>query len=170
MNTRPPYSYDIVGSFLRKPAIVTARKQFAEGAIDQNQLHQVEDESIRELVADEKRVGLRAVTDGEFRRAFWHLDFLAALKGVEEVKAEHFSVAFQGFQPKSQTLKIVDKVDFPEDHPFLSHFKFLNSISENVTAKQCIPSPSMLHLICCVRTEDYTPIPRYENEIGRAHV
>jgi 5-methyltetrahydropteroyltriglutamate--homocysteine methyltransferase len=169
MNTRSPYSYDIVGSFLRKPAIVTARKQFAEGAIDQNQLHQVEDESIRELVADEKRVGLRAVTDGEFRRAFWHLDFLAALKGVEEVKAEHFSVAFQGFQPKSQTLKIVDKVDFLEDHPFLSHFKFLNSISENVTAKQCIPSPSMLHLICCVRTEDYTPIPRYENEADLLH-
>jgi len=117
MNTRPPYSYDIVGSFLRKPAIVTARKEFSEGKINAQQLKTVEDQSIRELVADEKRVGLRAVTDGEFRRAFWHLDFLAALKGVEEVKAEHFSVAFQGFQPKSQTLKIVDKVDFPEDHP-----------------------------------------------------
>lgn len=78
-------------------------------------------------------------------------------------------MAFQGFQPKSQTLKIVDKVDFPENHPFLSHFRFLNVIAENVTAKQCIPSPSMLHLICCVRTEDYTPIPHYENEADLLH-
>ncbi len=78
-------------------------------------------------------------------------------------------MAFQGFRPKSQTLKIVDKVDFPENHPFLSHFHFLNAIAENVTAKQCIPSPSMLHLICCVRTEDYTPIPHYENEADLLH-
>ena len=70
----------------------------------------------------------------------------AALK---EVEVEHFSIAFQGRQPKSQTLKIVDKVDFPEDHPFLTHFRFLREIArDDVAAKQCIPSPSMLHLIC----------------------
>lgn len=163
-NIRPPYKYDIVGSFLRKAAIKEARQQFQDGTITLEQLTDAEDRSITELVADEKKVGLLAVTDGEYRRAFWHLDFLWNLSGVKKVQAQHFSVHFEGFQPKSETVEIVDKVDFPENHPFLRHFRFLNALAGEATAKQCIPSPSMLHLICCVRKEDYQPIPMYKNE------
>ena len=105
----------------------------------------------------------KAVTDGEFRRAFWHLDFLWDLKGVEKVAVEHFSIAFKGHQPKSQTLEIVDKIDFSEDHPFLKHFKFMQRVSGETEVKQCIPSPSMLHLICCIREENYQPIERYQD-------
>lgn len=164
-NQQAPFRYDIVGSFLRKQELKQAREQYAAGTLSAAALKEVEDHSIRSLVDGEKSVGLRAVTDGEYRRAFWHLDFLWNLLGVEKVEVEHFSIAFQGRQPKSQTLKIVDKVDFPEDHPFLTHFRFLREIAgDDVAAKQCIPSPSMLHLICCVRAEDYEPIERYRDE------
>ena len=109
---------------------------------------------------------MKAVTDGEYRRSFWHMDFLWGLTGTQKVKTEHFSVAFKGFQPKAETVRIVDKLDFPEDHPFLKHFRFLQSITagDDVQPKQCIPSPSMLHLICCVREPNYQPIARYQDE------
>ena len=165
-NTKAPYRYDIVGSFLRTDAIKDAREAFAAGKIPAEDLKQAEDAGIRGLAAKEKKVGLHAITDGEYRRAFWHLDFLYGLSGVKNVKADHFSIAFKGHQPKSTTLEIVDKIDFPETHPFLAHFAFLKEIADadGVVAKQCIPSPSMLHLICCVRAENYVPIPRYKNE------
>lgn len=115
------------------------------------------------LVKKEENVG--AVTDGGYRRSFQHMDFLWGLTGTQKVKSEHFSVAFKGFQPKAETVKIVDKLDFPDDHPFLKHFAFLQSVaSDLVQPKQCIPSPSMLHLICCVRSTDYQPIERYKDE------
>ncbi|MGN0371847.1 MAG: 5-methyltetrahydropteroyltriglutamate--homocysteine S-methyltransferase [Enterocloster sp.] len=159
-----PFRYDIVGSFLRRKELKKAREQYAAGILSENALKEAEDSCIRSLVEREKAVGLKAVTDGEYRRAFWHLDFLWNLLGVEKVQVDHFSIAFQGHQPKSQTLKITGKVDFPDNHPFLTHFRFLQDIADDVTAKQCIPSPSMLHLICCVREEHYKPIERYADE------
>ena len=162
-NTKAPFRYDIVGSFLRPAALMKMREAFANGNATAEDLRRAEDAAIRDLVAKEKEVGLCAVTDGEFRRRYWHLDFLAALGGVEEIGAAHWSVAFKGAQPKAATVKIVDKVDFGA-HPFLDHFRFLNDLAGDAVAKMTIPSPSMLHLICCVRATDYAPIPRYENE------
>ena len=160
---RPPFRYDIVGSFLRPEALKEKREAFAAGKAAAEELKEAEDKAIRDLVAKEKEVGLKAVTDGEFRRRYWHLDFLAALEGIEEVGAEHWSVAFKGAQPKAATVKIVDKVDFG-NHPFLEHFRYLQSLAGDTLAKMTIPSPSMLHLICCVRATDYAPIERYEDE------
>ena len=160
-----PYRYDIVGSFLRTAAIHDARAKFEAGEISAEELAEVEDTEIRALVNKEEQVGLKAVTDGEYRRSFWHLDFLWGLKGVQKIKSNHFSIAFKGFQPKAETIQIVEPLDFPEDHPFLKHFKYLKSIAESgVEPKQCIPSPSMLHLICCVREANYQPIARYQDE------
>lgn len=164
-----PYRYDIVGSFLRKQELKQAREQYAAGTLSAKELSEVEDRCIRSLVTDEKKAGLQAITDGEYRRAFWHLDFLWHLSGVKKVQAEHFSIAFQGHQPKSQTLSITGRIDFPEDHPFLKHFRFMQSIAGDSTVKQCIPSPSMLHLICCVREEHYQPIERYQDEETLLH-
>lgn len=161
---KAPYKYDIVGSFLRNAQIKNAREQYANNLITKEELELIENLSIESLVDKEREAGLKAVTDGEYRRAFWHLDFLWGLKGVEKVTVDHFSIAFQGHQPKSQTLKIVDQVDFPANHPFLKHFRFMKSIAQDCEVKQCIPSPSMLHLICCVREENYQPIERYLNE------
>ena len=78
------------------------------------------------------------MTDGELRRRYWHLDFLAALEGVKEVSAEHWSVAFKGAQPKAATVKITGKVDFG-DHPFLEHFRFVQGAADGALVKFTIP-------------------------------
>ncbi len=163
--TKPlaPFRYDVVGSFLRPEYLKEARAQFAAGTINQEQLTALENKAITELIEKEKAVGLNAVTDGEFRRSMWHLDFLAALVGVKEVGAEHWSVQFKGHQPKSKTIVIDGKIDF-ENHPFLEHFRFTKQAAGEALVKQTIPSPSMLHLICCVREEHYQAIDLYKNE------
>lgn len=163
--TKPlaPFRFDIVGSFLRPDYLKEARAQFAAGNITQEELTAIEDKAIIELIEKEKAVGLNAVTDGEFRRSMWHLDFLAALDGVKEVGAEHWSVEFKGYQPKSKTVIIDGTIDF-NDHPFLQHFLFTKKAAGETLVKQTIPSPTMLHLICCVREENYQPIEQYKDE------
>lgn len=163
--TKPlaPFRFDIVGSFLRPDYLKEARAQFAAGNITQEELTAIEDKAIIELIEKEKAVGLNAVTDGEFRRSMWHLDFLAALDGVKEVGAEHWSVEFKGHQPKSKTVIIDGTIDF-NDHPFLQHFLFTKKAAGETLVKQTIPSPTMLHLICCVREENYQPIEQYKDE------
>jgi len=158
-----PFRYDIVGSFLRPAELKEKRAALAAGKITAAELTEAEDQAISALVAKEKELGLRAVTDGEFRRRYWHLDFLAGLDGVEEIKAEQWSVKFKGKQPKAATLQITDKVDFTH-HPFIQHFRFLQSVAGDALVKFTIPSPAMLHLICCVRAEEYRPIDRYKEE------
>lgn len=163
--TKPlaPFRFDIVGSFLRPDYLKEARAQFAAGNITQEELTAIEDKAIIELIEKEKAVGLNAVTDGEFRRSMWHLDFLAALDGVKEVGAEHWSVEFKGHQPKSKTVIIDGTIDF-NDHLFLQHFLFTKKAAGETLVKQTIPSPTMLHLICCVREENYQPIEQYKDE------
>lgn len=152
-----PFKYDVVGSFLRPDVVKKARQDVEAGIISKADLRKVEDEAIRDVIDKEIAVGLKAVTDGEFRRAYWHLDFLEQLTGVERVKADHWSVAFKGHQPKAATLKIVGDIDFPENHPFLEDFKFVKAVAgDRAVAKFTIPSPSMLHLICCVFVKNIT--------------
>jgi len=163
VKNKPPFRYDIVGSFLRPAALKEKREAFAAGTITAADLKAAEDEAIRDLVAKEKGVGLRAVTDGEFRRRYWHLDFLTELEGVTEISAENWSVHFKGVQPKARTAKITGPISFGS-HPFLDHFRFLKEAAGDTLAKMTIPSPSMLHLICCVREKHYEPIPQYQDQ------
>ena len=161
---QPPYTYDIVGSFLRPQRLKRARAAFAAGKISRDELTAVEDECITELVESEKKVGLKAVTDGEFRRAMWHLDFLEELEGVEHVDTASWSVEFKGPKPKGAQLRFTGKIGFG-DHPFLKHYAKLREIAGNYPTKMTIPSPSMLHLIPCVRGKaTYEPIDRYKDE------
>ena len=162
--TNPPYAYDIVGSFLRPEALKQARADFAAGTITREQLTTAEDAAIADLVEKEKQAGLKAVTDGEFRRAMWHLDFLEGLQNVEHVDAETWSVEFKGPKPKGAQLVFRDKIAFG-DHPFLAHFAKLRDIAGDYPVKLTIPAPSMLHLIPCVRGKaTYRPIERYADE------
>lgn len=163
LRDKAPYRFDIVGSFLRPESLKQARQQCSCGDISCADLTQVEDKEIANLVAHQKAVGLPAVSDGEFRRTFWHLDFLSALDGVEEVEAEKFSVQFKHHNVRPKTLKIVDKIGFSDTHPFLEHYRSLQQIAGDYPVKFTIPSPSMLHLICTVRETDYQPIERYKN-------
>ena len=160
---KAPFRLDHVGSFLRPERLKEARAKFNDGEITVEELERVENEEIIALIEKEKELGLKSVTDGEFRRAFWHLDFLENLDGVELVEADHFSVQFKDKDVKPKTLRIVGKVDFSENHPFVKHFKFLKEHAGDTPVKLTIPSPSMLHLITQVREKNYVPIERYKD-------
>ena len=160
---KAPFRLDHVGSFLRPERLKEARAKFNDGEITVEELERVENEEIIALIEKEKELGLKSVTDGEFRRAFWHLDFLENLDGVELVEVDHFSVQFKDKDVKPKTLRIVGKVDFSEDHPFVKHFRFLKEHAGDTPVKLTIPSPSMLHLITQVREKNYVPIERYKD-------
>ena len=160
---KAPFRLDHVGSFLRPERLKEARAKFNAGEINAEELERVENEEIIALIEKEKELGLQSVTDGEFRRAFWHLDFLENLDGVELVEVDHFSVQFKDKDVKPKTLRIVGKVDFSENHPFVKHFKFLKEHAGDTPVKLTIPSPSMLHLITQVREKNYVPIERYKD-------
>ena len=163
-HVNPPYRCDVVGSFLRPASIIEARARFSKGEITRDELTAIEDVEIGRLVQKERENGLTAVTDGEFRRAYWHLDFMSALEGIEHVKAQAWSVAFEGRQPKAETIVIAGRIGFAQNHPFLEHFERLRNIAgPGVPLKFTIPSPSMLHLMCCVREEHYAPIAAYRD-------
>lgn len=142
-----PLKADHVGSLLRTDAIKRARREFENGTITQQALTEIEDKEIVSIVKKQMEVGLKAITDGEFRRAWWHLDFLAGLHGVEEFEAEYVS-NFKGAKTKNKAIKLVDQVRF-EGHYMLNHFKFLQEAVEEYgdgsqVAKFSIPSPNML--------------------------
>lgn len=160
---KAPFRLDHVGSFLRPERLKEARAKFNDGEITVEELERVENEEIIALIEKEKELGLKSVTDGEFRRAFWHLDFLENIDGVELVEVDHFSVQFKDKDVKPKTLRIVGKVDFSENHPFVKHFKFLKEHAGDTPVKLTIPSPSMLHLITQVREKNYVPIERYKD-------
>ncbi|ROP62078.1 5-methyltetrahydropteroyltriglutamate--homocysteine methyltransferase [Enterobacter sp. BIGb0383] len=138
-----PFRADVVGSFLRPDAIKTARLQFAAGEIDAGQLRSVEDAEIRKVVQHQCDCGLHVVTDGEFRRAWWHFDFFDGLQGVERFEAEQ-GIQFNGVQTKAHGVRVVGKLGFGS-HPMLEDFRYLKSISGSAEPKMTIPSPSVLH-------------------------
>lgn len=140
----PPFRADTVGSLLRSESLKQARARFHDGRIDARTLRDVEDEEIRRVVARQEALGLKAVTDGEFRRAWWHFDFLERLDGVEGYQAEQ-GIQFQGVTTQARSVRVTDKLGFPADHPMLDHFRFLADSVSSATAKMTIPSPSVLH-------------------------
>jgi len=140
--TRPPFRADEVGSLLRPAKLKEARAAHAAGDLDAAGLKAVEDESIREVVAKQESVGLQAATDGEFRRSWWHFDFLAGLDGVELVQGK--SIQFSGVETKSETIAVTGKVGF-SDHPMIGHFEFLKDAVTTAVPKLTIPSPTVLH-------------------------
>jgi len=139
----PPFRADHVGSLLRTERIKKARTQKAAGEITAEQLREIENEEIARIVEKQKEVGLQAVTDGEFRRAWWHFDFLENLDGVIGYEADS-GIQFHQMQTNTHSIKVVGKLDF-SDHPMLEHFRFLRQAAGGHVAKMTIPSPSMLH-------------------------
>ena len=143
VNTKNIYRADQVGSLLRPERIKEARRQVESGEITKEDLKQIENEEIKRIVVRQKEAALEAVTDGEFRRAWWHFDFLENLTGVEGYWSGD-GIQFKNQQTKSRAIKVTGKLDF-EDHPFIEDFKFLQEQAGEHTAKVTIPSPSMLH-------------------------
>lgn len=138
-----PFRAEVVGSFLRPDDIKVARQQFLRGEITAPQLRAVEDDAIRRVVEQQCACGLHVVTDGEFRRAWWHFDFFDGLQGVERYDSQQ-GIQFNGVQTKAHGVRVTGKLAFGE-HPMLEDFRYLKSISGNAQPKMTIPSPSVLH-------------------------
>jgi 5-methyltetrahydropteroyltriglutamate--homocysteine methyltransferase len=143
----PPYRADHVGSLLRPPELLRAREDHAAGRIDADALRAVEDDAIREIVRMQEDVGLRAATDGELRRASWHMDFIYRLDGIEK-EAGHIAVKFFNedgeieFTPAA--LHVAGKLGVSETI-FGDDFRFLQQAVTRAVPKLTIPSPSMVH-------------------------
>jgi len=144
--TKPPFRADEVGSLLRPPKIKDARAKLEKGEISADELRKIEDMEIEKVVHKQASVGLKLATDGEFRRSWWHFDFLAKLTGCELFHPD-VGIQFAGVQTRHEAVRVVGELDFPANHPMLDHFRFLKKFADqaHVTAKMTIPSPTVLH-------------------------
>ena len=138
--TNAPFRCDIVGSFLRPDVLKQARADFNAGVIDADQLKTVEDVAIRDLVAKQKAAGLKVVTDGEFRRSYWHLDFMWGLQGIER-RTSREGYMFHDEETTADTAVVMGPIS-GENHPFVEHFKFVQALAgDDHVARQTIPAP-----------------------------
>lgn len=139
-----PFKYDIVGSFLRAPELKDAIAKHRAGELTDDQFAEIQHAEVEKLVATEAQHGLKAVTDDEFSRSWWNLDFLWGLKGVKKYDY-HASYKFQGAKTRTDNAELIGKVAYNPDHPFFAAFEYLQSVTPaGVVPKQTIPSPTML--------------------------
>ncbi len=144
-NSNIPFRYDYVGSFLRPEVLKKARADFELGKITKQQLTETEDACIRDLVAKQKKAGYHVITDGEFRRSAWHLDFMWGLDGIGHKKTVSGNTTFDGEAAMIDDTFLTGKISVCR-HPFVEHFKFIKALEdETTTAKQTIPSPGQVY-------------------------
>ena len=140
-----PFRYDYVGSFLRPERLKKARADFESGMINPSQLKEQHDECILDLVSKIKYLGYHVITDGEFRRSTWHLDFMWGFNGIEHKKTLAGNTTFDGEAAMIDDTYMISKISVKE-HPFVEHFKFIKALEdENTIAKQTIPSPGQFY-------------------------
>jgi 5-methyltetrahydropteroyltriglutamate--homocysteine methyltransferase len=164
----PPFRADHVGSLLRSPRLKDARAKHAAGQLAKSELAAIEDAEIKTIVAKQEAIGLGSITDGEFRRAYWHFDFLAGLDGVEMVESE--GIKFAGVTSKAEAPFVKGKLG-SKSHPQVTHFAFLKANTKR-TPKMTIPSPSMLHYRGGRKMIDRTAYPTMEeffSDLGQAY-
>ena len=138
---KPPFRADHVG-LLRPAALKEAREKRAKGEISAAQLAAIEDREIESIIRKQEETGLRSITDGEFRRSWWHLDFLWGLDGVERYVMDQ-GIAFAGVQTRAEGARVTGKLGF-SGHPMIAHFKFVTAHTSRMP-KITIPAPSALY-------------------------
>ena len=145
MRSKPPFRADEVGSLLRTDRIKDARARHEKRQMSADDLRNIEDSEIEKIVHRQASLGLKLATDGEFRRSWWHFDFLRHLQGCEMYATE--GIQFAGVTTRGEGIRVTEKLDFPDRHPMLAHFEFLKKRCEqaHVVPKMTIPSPSVLH-------------------------
>jgi len=144
---KPPFRADHVGSLLRPPELKQAREHFKAGKISRQSLAESENKSIRKAVAMQEAAGLQSVTDGEFRRAFWHVDFLTGFEGIVATQGQ-YALKFHGeggAESETRSMMVVDSKVRRTRPVMVDHFKFLKQAAKK-TAKLCIPAPTYLHM------------------------
>ena len=170
-----PQRYDVVGSFLRPAHLRQARAAFERGELSAEALKAVEDEAILDLVAKEKAAGLHVITDGEFRRLTWHLDFMWNIDGVARVKSDAGNTTFSGEAAAIDEVAIEGKLAV-ENHPFIEHFRFVKALEdENTVAKLTIPAPGQFYA-CFTGAEQlkntlshYTDVETFADDVVAAY-
>jgi 5-methyltetrahydropteroyltriglutamate--homocysteine methyltransferase len=168
--SKPPFRADHVGSLLRSAPLKEARARRERKEITAEQLKEIEDREIAALIKKQEAVGLRSITDGEYRRAFWNYDFLGALDGVEAYLGER-KIAFQGPQPKPIMLRVTGKLGAFHGHPMIDHFKFVQQHTSR-TPKMTIPSPSSLHFRygrSAVPESIYPDMDEFYRDLGQSY-
>jgi 5-methyltetrahydropteroyltriglutamate--homocysteine methyltransferase len=168
--TKPPFRADHVGSLLRPAALKQARGKRERGEITADELKTIEDREIENVIRKQEEAGLRSVTDGEFRRAFWNYDFLGQLDGVEAYLGER-KIKFQGPQPKPMMLRVIGKLGGYRAHPMIEHFKFV-AAHARATPKMTVPSPSSLHFRYgrdAVPVEIYPGMDDFYRDLGEGY-
>jgi 5-methyltetrahydropteroyltriglutamate--homocysteine methyltransferase len=167
--TRPPFRADHVGSLLRPAPLKEARARREKGEISAAQLKEVEDREIEKIVRKQEEIGLKVVTDGEFRRSWWQFDFYKGLDGVELYATQH-GITFAGVATKAESVRVVGKVGF-SGHAHLDHFRFLKDHAR-VTPKMTIPAPSTLHFRQgrqSISKDVYPDLDAYFHDVGLAY-
>jgi 5-methyltetrahydropteroyltriglutamate--homocysteine methyltransferase len=167
--SNPPFRADQVGSLLRPAALKQAREQFAKGEIDAAALKAVEDREIERVIKKQEEVGLQAVTDGEFRRSWWHLDFLWGLDGAEKHVMDT-GVAFAAVTTRNEGVKVTGKLGSAH-HPMIEHFKFVAAHTKRVP-KITIPAPSAIYGRPMRTPVDQNVYPRMDaffDDLGQAY-
>ena len=173
--TKPPFRADHVGSLLRPAVLKQARARRERGEISAEELKTIEDREIEAVIRKQEEAGLRSVTDGEFRRAFWNYDFLGQLDGVEAYLGER-KIKFQGPQPKPMMLRVIGKFGGYRAHPMIEHFKFVaahaKATTNKATPKMTVPSPSSLHFRYgrdAVPVEIYPDMDDFYRDLGEGY-
>jgi 5-methyltetrahydropteroyltriglutamate--homocysteine methyltransferase len=167
--TKPPFRADQVGSLLRPVALKDARAKRADGKISAAELKAVEDREIERVIKKQEEVGLQAVTDGEFRRSWWHLDFLWGLDGVERHVMEN-GIAFAAVKTRAEGIKVTGKVGF-SDHPMIEHYRFVAAHTK-VTPKITIPAPSAIYgrpKATPIDKATYRDLDSFFHDVGQAY-
>ena len=167
--TKPPFRADHVGSLLRPPALKKAREQRAKGEITPAQLKGIEDREIERVIKLQEDVGLQSITDGEFRRSWWHLDFLWGLDGIEKHIMDT-GVAFSAVTTRNEGLKVTGKVGFSH-HPMIEHFKFVAAHTKR-TPKITIPAPSAAYgrpMRTPIDQKAYPKLDAFFEDLGQAY-
>ena len=142
-NLHTPFHYDFVGSFLRPEKLKEARAQFEAGKIGADELKKVEDACITDLIGKIKKLGYHVITDGEFRRTYWHLDFMWGFEGVAHEQTGS-GVQFDGELASLEDTYLVGKIK-AKKHPFVEYFRYLKQFEdENTIAKYTIPAPAQM--------------------------
>ncbi len=167
--SKPPFRADHVGSLLRPAAIKQARSRHAQGEIDDDALKSVEDREIERVIKKQEEIGLEAVTDGEFRRSWWHLDFLWGLDGVTKLDMAS-GIAFAGTATRAEGTQINGKLGF-SGHPMIEHFEFVRAHTGR-TAKMSIPAPSAIYgrpVPPAIDAAVYPDRERFFDDLGQAY-
>lgn len=141
-NLKTPFKYDFVGSFLRPEKLKQARRDFFDSKISKEELTQIEDECIKDLISKQKELGYHVITDGEFRRSAWHLDFMWGFGGIKHTKTKN-GLPFHDEAAMLDDTYLEGRLSYLGHHPFIDHFKYVKQFEdENTVAKLTIPAPA----------------------------